>query len=310
YLCGFISRVGYAFAKSWQVIIPLRILDRAGKIRDAPRDAIIADEAKKHERGGHFGILKMMDALGGVFGIIACIILFKYLGYKNLFLLAAVPSLISVLLVLLFIKEGEHSKNGKKSEWLSFREMSRDLKMFLGISALFALASFSYSFLLVYAQRFGFSQAQIPVLYLIFVLVASIFSIPFGRLADRIGRKPVLMISFLLWGIVCWIFLVLKNYPSAIILSFIIYGMHRGAIEPVQRTFISELSPAEKRASSLGLLQLTVGMCALPSSLLTGLLWDRVGMFFPLTISLGITIGAILLLTYVKETESQLPVKA
>jgi len=55
----------------------------------------------------------------------------------------------------------------------------------------FALGSFSYSFLLVYAKEFGFEEMFIPVLYLIFTAVASLMSLPFGKLADKLNRKLV-----------------------------------------------------------------------------------------------------------------------
>ena len=42
YLCGALSRFGYAASAVWQHLIPFRILDRAGKIRSAPRDALVA----------------------------------------------------------------------------------------------------------------------------------------------------------------------------------------------------------------------------------------------------------------------------
>src|SRR4030043_726282 len=37
YLCGSLSRVGYALSTLWPHLIPFRILDRVGKIRSAPR---------------------------------------------------------------------------------------------------------------------------------------------------------------------------------------------------------------------------------------------------------------------------------
>src|SRR3989344_5108119 len=55
YMVGGISRIGYALSTTWQAIIPLRIFDRFGKIRDAPRDAIVADITKKKEHGRKFG---------------------------------------------------------------------------------------------------------------------------------------------------------------------------------------------------------------------------------------------------------------
>jgi sugar phosphate permease len=92
YLFGSSSRVGYALSTAWQHVIPFRILDRAGKMRGAPRDAIIADVSTDENRGRNFGLLRTMDNLGAVCGIIVCILFFGLLGYKNLFLIAAVPS--------------------------------------------------------------------------------------------------------------------------------------------------------------------------------------------------------------------------
>ena len=56
----------------------------------------------------------------------------------------------------------------------------------------FALASFSYSFLLIFAQEFSFKSSLVPVLYLIYSSFTFLTSSPFGQLADKIGHKKVL----------------------------------------------------------------------------------------------------------------------
>jgi MFS family permease len=104
YLFGSLSRVGYALSTVWQQLIPFKILDRAGKIRGAPRDAIIADISTEETRGKNFGLLRAMGNLGAVSGIIVCILLFGLLGYRNLFFLTAIPSLIGALLIFSFIR--------------------------------------------------------------------------------------------------------------------------------------------------------------------------------------------------------------
>jgi len=60
YLCAGISRIGYALAGSWQWLVPFRVLDRAGKMRGAPRDAMIADDALDSKRGNNFGVLRTL----------------------------------------------------------------------------------------------------------------------------------------------------------------------------------------------------------------------------------------------------------
>lgn len=54
YLLGSLSRVGYGLSTVWQHLIPFRILDRSGKIRSAPRDAIIDGISTKENRGKYW----------------------------------------------------------------------------------------------------------------------------------------------------------------------------------------------------------------------------------------------------------------
>jgi len=299
YLFSALSRLGYAFSAIFTHALFFRILDRLGKIRGAPRDAIIADLSTREDRGQNFGLLRMLDNLGAVGGIILCLLLFEILGYRKLFLLAAIPSFISVFLIFFGIKE-KRAVEFKIHPGLSLANLNRDLKIFLFSSALFALGSFSYSFLLIYAKEFEFQIKYIPLLYLLFTALAFLFSLPFGWLADKRGRKFVLVLAYFFWGLVCLTFIYRQSYP-AIFLAFILYGLHKGALEPAQRALVSELAPAAYRASILGGFQMLLGLCALPASFLAGLLWEKVSLFTPLYFSLGLTALALITLGLVKE---------
>jgi MFS family permease len=299
YLMGSASRIGYALSTVWQHVIPFRILDRAGKIRSAPRDAIIADISTKENRGKNFGLLRTMDNLGAVCGIIVCLLLFDLLGYRTLFFIAAVPSLIGVILILFRIKE-HRNNDAMINKGLSLKELDRNFKLFLVLSSIFALGTFSYSFLIIYAKEFGFKEGWIPVLYLVFTAVASLFSLPFGRLSDRTSRKFVLILSFIFWVVVC-LSIILAHSRLTIITAFVFYGLHKGAMEPVQKTLVAELAPVAYRSSSLGGFQMIIGLCALPASLIAGIMWEKLGIFIPFYFSLGLTIIAGIILLFIKE---------
>lgn len=302
YLMGAASRIGYAISTVWQHLIPFRILDRAGKIRGAPRDAIIADVSTNDNRGRNFGLMRMADNLGAVVGILICLALFKKIGYRALFILAAIPSLISVLLILIKIKEPGHTEK-VIYKGMTLRDLDRNFILFMILSGIFAIGNFTYSFLLIRAKQIGFQEAFVPVLYLVYTLSASLTAYPFGRLADRIGRKTVMQMSFLLWGLVC-IDVIFFQSKIMIFLMFVIYGMHKGALEPVQSTIVSELAPEKYRASSLGTYQMLIGLCAFPASLIAGFLWDKIGALAPFYLSLGLTIVASALMIFVKESKT------
>lgn len=299
YLFGALSRIGYAFTATWQYLIPFRVLDRAGKIRSAPRDAIIADLSKMDGRGRNFGLLRSMDNFGAVCGILICILLIKTIGYRNLFLLAAIPSAVGALMIFFTIKEKQPS-DAKIYKGFSLKKQDNNFKLFLLSSSLFALGSFSYSFLLLFAKRAGFQVVFVPVLYLLFTLCAAIFSLPFGKLADKTQRKTVLLISYGFWICVSLIFIFSKSL-LVIVFGFVLYGLHKAALDTVQKTLVSELAPKEYRASALGAFQMVIGLCALPASFIAGLLWDKVGISAPLFLSLGLSALSIILLIFVTE---------
>ena len=299
YLFGGLSRIGYALSTSWHYVVPFRILDRSGKIRNAPRDAIIADISEKKGMGRNFGILRAFDNLGAVAGILTSVLLFGLIGYKKLFLIAAVPSFIGAIMLLFYIKE--RKTKIKIGKGISFKDLSPNFKLFLLASSFFALGSFSYSFLLVYAQQVGFKAALIPVLYLIFTAVAFLFSYPFGKFSDKIGRKSVIFISFAFWLVACVVFAFTQSYLF-IVIAFVFYGLYKSAFETVQRAFVAELAPVRFRASTLGGFQMVIGLIALPASIFAGVLWVNVNMFAPFYFSIGLTIASMVILMFVKET--------
>lgn len=300
YILGSISRFGYAFAPAWQWLIPLKILDRSGKIRSAPRDAMVADISTAMNRGSNFGLMKAMDNLGAVCGIVVCLLLFEHIGFTNLFLIAALPSLVSAFLIYKYIQESKVSDN-KLFASFSPKDLDINFKLFLVLNAIFTLGAFSYSFLLIFAGKSGFKATHLPVFYLIITVTAALLSFPMGKLSDKVGRKNLMYLAFILWAVVCGS-LILSSFNTIVVVAvFVLYGMHKAALETVQKTFTSELCPECFRATGLGVFQMAIGICALPASLIAGFLWDKINMQAPFYLSLILSCIACIMLLFVKE---------
>ena len=299
YILGSISRLGYALAPSWQWLIPLKILDRSGKIRSAPRDALVADISTDQNRGGNFGLMKAMDNLGAVCGIIVCLLLFEHIGFTNLFLIAALPSLVSAFLIYTYIKENKISDKKLFADF-TFKDLDANFKLFLILNSVFTLGAFSYSFLLIFAGKCGFKATYLPIFYLIITLTAAIFSLPMGKLSDKIGRKKLMYLAFILWAAICISFILSTN-SIVVVAAFVLYGLHKAALETVQKTYTSELCPDCFRATGLGVFQMAIGICALPASLIAGFLWDNINMQAPFYLSLVLSLVACFMLLFLKE---------
>lgn len=302
YILGSMSRFGYALAPTWQWLIPLKILDRSGKIRSAPRDAMVADISTEKNRGSNFGLMKAMDNLGAVCGICVCLLLFEHIGFTNLFLIAALPSLVSAFLIYKYIQENKGSDNKLFSSF-SLRDLDINFKLFLVLNSIFTLGAFSYSFLLIFAGKSGFKATHLPIFYLIITVTAALFSFPMGKLSDKVGRKNLMYLAFILWAAVCGC-LILSFNSLVVVAVFFLYGMHKAALETVQKTFTSELCPECFRASGLGVFQMATGICALPASLIAGFLWDRINMHAPFYLSLALALIACFMLLFVKENNT------
>ena len=298
YFLAFVSRIVYAVSyQPWQ-LIPGKILDRAGKMRDAPRDAIVADITPREKRASAFGVLRAADRGGAVFGLLASILLVGYFSYRQMFLLAAIPSLVGSLIVLFFVREHTYADHLKPE--FSFKFVSRDLKIFTFISAIFTLGAFSDSFYILAANRLGVSLKFVPLFFLAFLFFSSVFAIPFGKLSDKIGRLFVVAVSFILFIIVNLIFIFYQSFWM-IFIAFVTLGIHSAAYEGNLKTIIAEFAPPPLRSSIIGSFQMLIGLIALPASLIAGILWDGIGLKAPFVLSLALAFIALLLLFFVRE---------
>lgn len=300
YLASGLARFGYGLAvKPIQLIAP-KVIDRMGKVRETPRDAVLADAVKQDRRGRGFGILRMMDHAGAFTGALTALILISFLPLHIIFYIAAVPTLISVVVILLVIPE----KRGKvKRQMPSLRKISGNGWLLLTAIFISSLGIFSYSFLIIYATRAGFRNEVVPALYLIMTAVSAIFSFPFGRLCDHIGRRWVTSISFLFFIAMCALGALLLS-PWVAIVLLVLFGLFQAAYEPSIRALTCEVSPPELRGTALGGAQLARGIAALPASWMVGYLWDNASPAAGFGLAGGLVVLGLVLLLFVKEGEA------
>jgi len=279
-----LSRPLIALSTLWGHVLVFRFIDRCGKgIRGAPRDAIIAESSPRKELGRSFGFHRGMDTLGAVAGpAVAFIILSLFTGnYRIVFWLSMIPGIIAVLFVLFFIREQKNrNPEAKKREPFAVRNFWPGLdwryKAFVAVAALFALGNSSDVFLILRAQQIGIPTLMIPIIYLFFNLVYSLSSIPAGLVADKFGRKRVILLGFVLFAAIYYGFAIAGS-TTTIWLLFGFYGVFMGLTEGVQKAFLATIIPQDFKATAFGVYNTAVGLAMLPASLIGGYLWDKLG---------------------------------
>lgn len=270
-----------ALTQSWPAVLALRITDRLGKgVRTAPRDALIAESSTEADRGRSFGVHRTLDTIGAAIGpLVAWLILTidpGANGYRAIFAISAVPGTLAVLVVLLAVRDTGRRAPAEPAPRLSLRGFPRPLAAFTGISFVFALANSSDAMLILRAQDLGASAALIPLMYVVFNLVGALLAAPFGARSDRIGRRRLLVFGFGGYALV-YLGFALARGAAAPWLLFALYGIPYAATEGMTRAYVCDLAGPARRGTALGGYTFVLGLAALPSSALAGLLWDTVG---------------------------------
>ncbi len=300
YFISIIFRLLLGMVNLWQYVIAFVSLERFGKLRDAPRDALITDSTNRRGRG--FGFHQMMDTAGGILGTIIVIFLFwKFqLQLKTIIFAAAGISVFS-LLPLFFVKESKIKKI-KKNLFKGIKNLDSRLKYFIFVAAVFALGNFGlYMFLLLRVKDITGNIVVPLVLYAVFNFVYALFVTPFGNLSDKVGRKKLLLVGYVLFFIVSIGFVYFQSLNFIIVL-FLLYGLVYALTQANQRALVSDLC-GNMKGTALGFYSFVVGAVNIVGGLIAGLLWD----FSSKTMFIYISIVAffsIIFLIFVKETVS------
>ncbi len=270
-------------ANAWGWVLTSRIVDRLGKgIRTAPRDALIADSTKPKHLGMAYGLHRAMDTIGAAIGVSLAILLLTINqgNYNHVFIWALIPALLGVF-ILFFTKEKlAPIIIARKKLSLDWRVLPRRLKLFLIIVFLFALGNSSNQFLLLRAKNLGLSVITVLLVYLFYNLIFGVFAFPIGKISDRIGRKKVLIIGYLVYGLVYFGF-ALSNRTELVWVLFGIYGLYSAFTEGIEKALVAEVAPETSRGTLIGLHATLVGIGLFPASLLAGLLWSIWGASAP-----------------------------
>ena len=288
-------------AVPWQVLA-IRFTDRVGKgIRTAPRDALLADSTDPRVRGAAFGFHRGADHAGAVLGPLAAagILLLAPERYRLVFALAAIPAIISVLVLWALVRERPAVVAPDDVPQLKgFKQLPSDFRWFLAAVALFTLGNATDAFLLLRAQQLGVAVAAIPLLWAALHISKMVWSVPGGMLADRAGPRLAIISGWLLYAVVYCAF-ALADRAWHVWALFLVYGLFYGLTEAPEKALVAALAPARQRGAAFGAYHFAIGVAALPASVIFGLVWQRFGAAAALLSGSAIAVAATILILFV-----------
>lgn len=234
------------------------------------------------------------------------------------FIIAIIPGIIAVLTIIFFVKESAPSTGNGKLLAFSFKNLDKNFRNYLLIMILFTLGNSSDAFLLFRVQEaiqksgavvdivnkitplremvsnFGDSTAQgniinilfLPLIWAFFHIIRVLFSTPLGTLSDRIGRKTVINIGWAIYAFVylsfaLLVFLSPRLQVAATFFLFAVYALFYAFTEGAQKAFVADMVSEENRGTAFGLFNFSIGLGALPASLIFGFLYSYFDKIIP-----------------------------
>ncbi|WP_297506366.1 MFS transporter [Thermococcus sp.] len=305
YTLSTLAKGSLAFTRHWWDFLTIRALDRIGKgIRTAPRDALIAESSEKGKSGKSFGFHRMMDTLGAVAGPLVAIALIELLKelpkgtmYRYLFLLSAVPGLLSLFVIVLFIRERGGNAKKKISGISTLR--SRELQLFLAAAAVGALGRYSYAFTLWKAEELGLTVVQGIAFYALFNLIYALSAYPLGVVSDSFGKKRLITIGFLVASLASLAFAYAHDIHT-LLLAFVLYGVYIAIEDTVPRAYMADIAKGYEKGTVIGAYHTVFGVFVFPASVIAGYLWQARSLEWAFLYSALVNLLAFVMMLFIR----------
>ncbi len=266
-------------AAAWPAVLGLRFADRVGKgLRTSPRDALLAEVTPPERRGEAFGFQRALDHAGAVLGplVAAGLLLVPGMDMRHVFLLAALPAALVVIILLLAVREPHPRQSPTQTAPSNPRRLGAPLRWVLTAVVVFTLGNSTDAFLLLRLADAGVTPAWVALLWSLLHVVKMTTAYLGGRLSDRLGRRPLVLAGWT-WYAAVYLAFALVGQAAILIAVFLAYGVYFGLTEPAEKAWVAELAPAEMRGTAFGAYHGAVGLAALPASAAFGVLWHSFG---------------------------------
>jgi MFS family permease len=293
-----------AITSAWWHILLIRFADRLAKgVRGAPRDVMVAESVGKERLGSAYGLIQSMDSAGAIAGPLIALSLLSRYGLRTVFLAAAVPGALSVLVAILGIRETNRQKSAGETKTVQEKKvpapsaaLSTSFFFVLVAVTLFSIGNSSDMFLVMRAQSIGIGVKLAPLLGLVFNLTYTLGSWPAGWFSDHFSRRWIAATGYVIFAAVYFVF---GRAPSALAIwiTMAVYGIYYALTQPVLKALVVDTVAQDIRGRALGIYFFATSVATLAASLITGELWNHFGPSVPFYASAGLAFVSAAMLT-------------
>lgn len=250
-------------APNAHILFALRVIQGALTGTVTASVALVASITPRERLGFSMGLMQTAVFSGSSFGPLLGGIAADTIGYRLSFLLTAAFLGFAGLLVLFLVGERfeppkASARGGRAMVGGMFAPLSNRLILAMVVTlCLLSLGTMAISPLLaIFVEELSHSEASVAslagVAFGITGLTNALAAIGFGRLADRLGRRRILIGCSLAAGVLATLPAFVQT-PLQLIVARGLYGIAAGGMLPIANALIADVTPPESRGAVYGL---------------------------------------------------------
>jgi MFS family permease len=302
---------------TWLYVIPFIQIIGTGSFNQLSMSRV-SNMAPQTQQGDALGRYMTLFSMGMFIGPIITSSLVANINYNQLFLVTA---LFPLLGLGLFLSVKSKIPNPDLEDPIESQNMEEDTSLIISlkdvllrrnvvvlsvIRAGYALTNTIFNTLFaVYAvQSLGYSDSLVALLFSALGLANAAVKVPAGWLADRIGRKRVLLVTF---GTIVLDYIAiayLKDFPL-LAAALIVFGFGWGTRAVTEWSFLASTVEPEVKTLAMSYLSSFWGVGAIIGSVLAGILPDMVSFSTIFLITAAVNLPALPLIYVMKNETSE-----
>ena len=298
-------------ASRWEWVLAASALGAVTRSLIGPSfDAFIADHSDPENRARLFGVTQTLFGVVSVVGPVLGGYLVESMKFKGMLMVAAVLYVLATILRVGMAREASKGREANPSP-LTLSSLKTNLGLMMGLilaGGLFTwilvtdgvrdiFFNMSFTFMSVYMQDIAkLTISQIGIMNSVFGIAMMVVMIPAGWLADKVGERVNIAVSFLLLAIAIGLMAIIPPVSPAWLygLGWVIAGIGVGLATPAYQSLISKAVPQRLRGVAFGLFSTSLGLVSLPAPVIGGYLWEHVSPQFPFMVTAVVSLLSII----------------
>ncbi len=293
-----IAIASFSLALTWPMVLLGRLFGWLGRgVRGPLRDAMLAESVPAEARGKAFGFHRAGDTLGAIVGPLLAVGLLALLQpaatahpstpFRLIFAITLIPGLGAAVAFAALVSERRRAPQPGLPFWATVRALPGSYRRFLVGVGVFGAGDYAHTLLILAATQlltpaYGLVRAA-QIAALLYVAHNALYagaSYPIGALSDRLGRRGLLALGYLLGVVVSAGFVVAFALPLAnigyLLLLFALAGTYIAAEDALEGALTADLGGSAARGVAYGVMGTVNGVGDLAASVIVGLLWTVV----------------------------------